>query len=602
MRYRVKDYRVEVNENIVWLYFQAPDEIILTSKSDNEIEDYILQAIRLVVDESAGIVLCSSMQKHKYIQHAKANINTQEVQLAFNIPSGKTVGNDLFTIEMDWGDTISDNIPTDYAKETTAQQAASDAAVAKTAAQALLPIAQAAEAYNTGKIQLAKNITAKGVEASATETLPELAEKVSAITQESYTIDGGEMYAKQLFGSLETPNYWNLYEVMEALLSDGRLVSYGGVLLAEYYRGYDSLAFGGDGAPSCGAGGGYVFSDDVELIEDESGLKKLQVKDGHTFLHTQDEVHYWDDDMDHKADRWVAWLFAAESHGFEISSQETCPRVIHIGKHVGVISSSVNGKLSDIIVTDGNLLDDFRTGSYQQEFGKKINILNIDNHNSGYLLYRNKTCESLYIKANHINSCLIAEENGSHDSKISSIVIDCDDMRYPIFGPHNVIYNTKFAVNYVAIKGEHINSGLAAIYGAYFNSLKHIDLIDTEDLIFGYDSIQSNPPAFSIYIGYKTNDKTKSATLAAPGNNIYENVFDVEIKYGWCKPLNVSLCLGMTEANMYAHILQRIKQDKPDCGDGVTITLGSTNLAKLTSAESVQLLDDLTNIYGYTFA
>ena len=105
MRYRVKDYRVEAGESIVWLYFQAPDGVTLTSDPDNEIEDYILQAIRLVVDESADIVFCSSMQKRKYIQWAKADVSTREVRLAFDIPSGKTVGeNDLFTIEMDWGD------------------------------------------------------------------------------------------------------------------------------------------------------------------------------------------------------------------------------------------------------------------------------------------------------------------------------------------------------------------------------------------------------------------------------------------------------------------------------------------------------------------
>lgn len=104
MRYRVKDYRVQAGENDVWLYFQAPDGVTLTSDPDNEIEDYILEAIRLVVDESKCIVFCSSMQKRKYIQRAKVNVNTREVRLAFNIPSGKTVGNDQFTIEMDWGE------------------------------------------------------------------------------------------------------------------------------------------------------------------------------------------------------------------------------------------------------------------------------------------------------------------------------------------------------------------------------------------------------------------------------------------------------------------------------------------------------------------
>ena len=108
MRYRVRDYRVEASESIVWLYFQAPDGVTLTSDPDNEIEGYIQQAIRLVADESEDIVFCSSMQKRKYIQWAKSNVSTREVRLAFEIPSGKMVGdNDQFTIEMDWGDVPS---------------------------------------------------------------------------------------------------------------------------------------------------------------------------------------------------------------------------------------------------------------------------------------------------------------------------------------------------------------------------------------------------------------------------------------------------------------------------------------------------------------
>ena len=117
MRYRVKDYRVEASESIVWLYFTAPEGVTLTSDPDSEIEGYIQQAVRLVVDESADIVFCSSMQKRKYIQWAKVNVSTREVRLAFEIPSGKTVGeNDQFTIEMDWGDVPSGlvDLPSGY--------------------------------------------------------------------------------------------------------------------------------------------------------------------------------------------------------------------------------------------------------------------------------------------------------------------------------------------------------------------------------------------------------------------------------------------------------------------------------------------------------
>ena len=53
---------------------------------------------------------------------------------------------------------------------------------------------------------------------------------------------------------------------------------------------------------------------------------------------------------------------------------------------------------------------------------------------------------------------------------------------------------------------------------------------------------------------------------------------------------------------MIKHILKRLKQDEEMCGSGITITLGATNLAKLTSEEAVAILDSLTNTYGYTFA
>ena len=570
MRYRVKDYRVEVSENIVWLYFQAPDEVILTSKSDNEIEDYILQAIRLVVDESAGIVFCSSMQKHKYIQHAKANVDTREVKIAFDIPSGKIIGNDLFTIEMDWGDTINDNIPTDYAKETTAQQAASDAAEAKVASQALSPIAQAAEAYNTGKVQLAKNITTKGVQASATETLPELAEKVSAIAQESYTIDGGEMYAKQLFGSLETPNYWNLYDVLEQLLSDGRLVSYGGILLAEYYRDYDSINLSG-----AGSGGAYVVSD---------------IENGQFKMYTEDTRHTWETEFDGKGNRWVAYCFANEYHDFEITDTNTSPRSIFIGRKVGTIKNLVNGLISQIVVLDNSELNGI-TGEFTNSWNSRITIRNINNFTGLYRI--GDKVQSMFGSAKTITGNTFRGFQGDENNTgiLTSIVLIAERIAGN-FGSGIFRGRSEF-LNTIIMQANTIDYSLkAGRYSIYFNSLKDVFIcadtcyfnaivdVGTYNLHLFY--MNKRGGVFNIYNGSK--------------------VKDVLLQDEWCKPLDVSSVSNLTEANMYAHILQRLKQDEPDCGDGVTITLGSTNLAKLTSAESVQLLDDLTNIYGYTFA
>ena len=87
-------------------------------------------------------------------------------------------------------------------------------------------------------------------------------------------------------------------------------------------------------------------------------------------------------------------------------------------------------------------------------------------------------------------------------------------------------------------------------------------------------------------------------------NNIAPNisVTDIEIRDGACQKIDLSSFDALTEESMVNHILKKLKQDEELCGSGVTITLGATNLAKLTSEEAVALLDSLTNTYGYTFA
>ena len=81
------------------------------------------------------------------------------------------------------------------------------------------------------------------------------------------------------------------------------------------------------------------------------------------------------------------------------------------------------------------------------------------------------------------------------------------------------------------------------------------------------------------------------------------NLVDVEIPSGACQNLNLHGLTSQTAENMYNHILCRLKQDEPMCGEGVTITLGTTNLDKLEAVEEYNLkLTELTDTYGYTFA
>lgn len=460
--------------------------------------------------------------------------------------------------------------------------------------QAYDSLSQAAEAYNTGKTELAANITAKGVQASATETLPELAEKVSAIAQENYTIDGGEMYANQLFGSLETLNYWNLYEVLANLLSDGRLVSYGGILLAEYYRGYDSLALAG-----AGSGGAYVVSD-----KDENG---------NFIMYTKDTTHVWATEFDGKLNRWVAYCFATENHDFQITDTNTSPRSIFIGRKVGVITCLTNSRCSQITVPDGNQLESIDYGSYSQNFGRSIVIRNI-NKLSSKLGGNSTVVELVYLQGNELDF-----NNGTYPlailpyyENLNTLLLSFKNIGLAgITAAGNNFKNLK----QIIIDGIENCSGRLSIggsrdvyeYPSYLPALRNIYIINTEELVLRWSIISDEtfPTNFTyIYIGYKTNDKTKSIgfNTGPYKNKAWIYIQDAELQNGWCKPLDIQYFTALTETNIYSHILQRLKQDEPNCGDGVTITLGATNLAKLTSQESQDLLASLRGTYGYTFA
>lgn len=450
-------------------------------------------------------------------------------------------------------------------------------------------IGAAAEAYNTGKAQLAENINSKGVQASATETLPELAEKVAAISQETYEINGGEMYAKQLFGSLETPNYWNLYEVLAQLLSDGRLVSYGGILLAEYYRGYDSLALAG-----AGAGGAYVVSD-------KDG-------DGNFIMYTNDTTHTWATEFDGKGNRWVAYCFADEYHDFQITDTNTSPRSIFIGRKVGTITSLVAGRVSQIVVPDGNELTSF-VSAYAQNFSPVTTIKNISIVND-YMLKGGSVVSSLYLQAGSIDTTNVSPASDAFlRQTFNNVIIEANQI---LMKKGHIVYIDGGTLQSLIIKSEDIDfygsyAGLSCVEVHNLCPLKEVIILGVERIrrdgyqrgaiIAGYNSWSQLANLTRYYIGYKSNDKTRTIELI-----VAPTTTDVELQDGWNKPILVAGTTDLTEENMYAHILQKLKQDEPMCGSSVTITLGSTNLAKLTSEESQALLAELRGTYGYTFA
>lgn len=422
-------------------------------------------------------------------------------------------------------------------------------------------LSQAAEAYNTGKVQLAANITSKGVQANATETLPELAEKVSAIIQESYTIDGDEMYAKQLFGSLETSNYWNLYEVLTNLLSDGRLVSYGGILLAEYYKGYDSLALSG-----AGAGGAYVVSD-----KDENGQFKM---------YTEDTTHTWATEDDGKGNRWVAYCFADEYHDFQITDTNTSPRSIFIGRKIGNVSSLVAGRCSQVVIPDGNSLQNLNISDYDQNWGQSVVIRNLEDIKNTLVDYT-QVVEKLYVQAKNpsIGGGSLYSFGRYKTDSMSCIIFEAESCTDSVAIVTSQNQNATPAIKNVYIK---IENGAINIVKAIITRLNaNLHLLDAESMTYGY-SVYSDNYAYKIpvFLKYKNNDRTKSVVFSGNG---WMKVEDLTLTNGWCKPLNISVLTALTEENIVNHIFNRLGYNSEQ--SPLTITLGATNLAKLTAEE-----------------
>lgn len=208
-------------------------------------------------------------------------------------------------------------------------------------------IGAAAEAYNTGKTELAANINAKGVEASATETLPELAQKVAQIAQETTIYDGADSYGKQIGadGSL-----WDLYQVLADMKT--RFMGtgdYAALIVCEYYKDYDSLVLqGADGYYTC---------------------------DGDYYDYAS-PTHVWHDEDNEKMNRWVAFLYRNEGARLDITNTSISPRSMYIGGHIGTIEYFVNGRLTDfpICVEDTDILDNLICDQYTQDLGKNIYI------------------------------------------------------------------------------------------------------------------------------------------------------------------------------------------------------------------------------------
>ena len=125
MRDRVKDYHIyATNSQVVVRLLTLPNDVVL-EEVEGELTPVstrrVIEAIRLIVDETIGEVFCSSMQKNKIRKVYGSGTSmgvTAACAIEFAQPEGKTANTtDQFTIELDWGDVTAKETTLNSAKE-----------------------------------------------------------------------------------------------------------------------------------------------------------------------------------------------------------------------------------------------------------------------------------------------------------------------------------------------------------------------------------------------------------------------------------------------------------------------------------------------------
>lgn len=537
------------------------------------------------------------------------------------------------------------------ALETTAQAAKSSADAAKNAVEALptkteiaekvvekLPtdlarqheyderlaeINSAAKAWSEGKPALAAAITSKGVQTAENDSYTTMAENVLLIPQVITTFTADD------FSETIVPGEFG-YDVIKFGLTH-RLNDYQLLLSAEFYKGnYDT----------------------IEL----TGADAYYTSDGHFYDHN--DVHTWDED--NHINRIVVYYFRKAGSSFIIPSTNLCPIKILVDGICGNIVCENNGRLLAIYKSIGSSINDIQfastnpwqentfidikehSGSYIiNNSPSAVNVfIKMDAiTNTGKIITGvNPLMETLFVDVPTINTSefyYIGQPN--YAPKLTSISLpNTTEILYCNFLHSNDKSSgfkslTKIDMpNLIRWIGNGATSGNYnyAIYGGgpggNFNALRvlrfpklkewhgfyigFMNISGLEEIYF--DSIERldnsnrfcnfavNNKLHYIYVGYSDNDRTKSVYIG----NYQCPIDDVELKDGYLKNINVSTCTSLTHDNIMENIINRLGVnqdwlDNPIAANKLTLTIGSTNLNKLTSEEKQIAIDK-----GWTLA
>ena len=355
----------------------------------------------------AGIIFPTDLQQVKP-QDETLLLGADANNIARNIKASELVDYVKSNVPLDeLAETISEQQDTISEQQTTASEQAQT--IARLVATQSAPALEAELA--AGKTDLASAITAKGVETAPTDSLATMADKVREVVQ-APALDGESVTGETIFPQ---PYMWNL--IREAYAH--QMGAYKALILAEFYKGYDTI-------PLSGADAYYTCDGD---------------------FYDAATTHVWHDN-NNKSNRYVIYYYENDGQNFNIADPSVCPRrMVVIGK-VGNILCDVDGRITQIY-NCGEIQDIQLNGTQPWESNV---VLQIGNHDSGNVFRNNNNIINAVFIADNINGGSIFSHNvavgnnTSYFDNIQNVAVYCKNNAGTIFSFGRFAFNNLSSV------------------------------------------------------------------------------------------------------------------------------------------------------------
>ena len=425
--------------------------------------------------------------------------------------------------------------------------------------------------FTEGKTDLATAITAKGVQTAATDSLATMADKVLQVPQQ---VNTRTSEFEQLIAPY--PYIWNVYVVATDLMKNelpdylpDYMQSYksrygtNAFFVGEYYLGYATLELtGADAYLTCDG-------DFYTLI---NGVVTHTLPDGSVEQYEAESiVHTWHDVAITMSNRWVAFFYLTDGYAFANVTSSICPRRVALcGNCMSLIISGEN-RLTDVWVIGS--LKHIEGGTTGNTWNPAQVIRGYETHSG--VLYNNPTT---------IRSIILPDLKVMAEGNILYAGVSCPlvSLSLPSL--------TTISGGYI-MQTRNDNTDFASLTSISLPSIESISSITSSNKVI--------PKLSYIYVGYRTNNRALTVNL---NGSQFPWLTDIELKEGYCKNLTCSSYTALTAENIVTHILNRLGVnqaylDEPINANKLTITLGATNLAKLTDEEKQIAIDK-----GFTLA